>query len=322
MIPSGKARVLLAAARPPVIKRTIEISEQAAHLAVRQRQLLLKRDGKIVASFPCEDVGMLLVDHPAVTYSHRALTELVENGAAVLFCGADHLPAGILLPLANHSQVVWRVDEQLAAAKPLKKQLWKQLVQAKIRGQAGNLPGDCPAREKLLKLAGSVRSGDTSNVEAWAAKVYWQHWLPGGPFRRDTNGRGLNALLNYGYAVMRAAVARALVAAGLLPVLGLHHSNRSNAFCLADDLMEPLRPLVDAKVRWLDEHEWREVSRPTKAHLLRMLGESVETAGQSGPLMVALHHMAASLVHCYQGESRKLEIPRPCKSADTVACGF
>lgn len=323
-----------------MIKRTIEISQQPAHLAVKLDQLLIRRDGKTVGSIPCEDIGAVLVDHPGTTYSHAALAALADCGAAVVVCGRDHLPAAILLPIADHNQVVWRLNEQLAVRPPLRKQLWKQLVQAKIRGQAGNLVPGSAARSKLLALARNVRSGDPANIEAQAAKVYWDNWLDGewhdGPrregsensgrhavsqespracyaieFRRDFDAPGLNSLLNYGYAVMRAAVARAIVAAGLHPAIGLHHHSRGNAFCLADDLVEPLRPIVDERARELFRAGSEELDQPTKAGLLELLTLPVELGGQTGPLMVSLHRMTASLVRCFQGQEKTLEIPTP-----------
>jgi len=292
-----------------VIKRTIEISRDAAHLTVKQRQFLIKRDGETVGSVPCEDIGVVLVDHPGTTYTHAALASLAESDAALVVCGRNHLPSAVLLPLSDHSQVVWRIADQLAVSKPLRKQLWKQLVQAKIRAQADNLPADCPARSKLLDMARQVRSGDPNNTEAQAARVYWKNYLPNEAFRRDTGGDGLNSFLNYGYAVVRAALARALVAAGLIPAIGLHHSNRSNAFCLADDLIEPLRPLVDDRARDLYRLGHDELTPPAKAELLKLLAEPVQMDEETGPLMVNLHRMTASLVRCFRGESNKLEIP-------------
>jgi CRISP-associated protein Cas1 len=303
-----------------VIKRTIEVSAEPAHLTAKLNQLLVQRDGKNVGSIPCEDIGVLVVDQPQTTYSHAALTGLIDSDAVLVVCGRNHLPAGILLPLADHSQVVWRIAEQAAISKPLRKQLWRQLVRAKIRAQALNLSADSPARTKLLALSMKVRSGDPTNVEAHAAKVYWQHWIDGG-FRRDQDGDGVNALLNYGYAIVRAGVARAIVAAGLLPALGLHHSNRSNAFCLADELMEPIRPIVDRRVRELHREGHNELKPETKAGLLGLLADRVRLGHERGPLMVNLHRMVASLVRCYQGETNRLEIPRSCTSADTDACG-
>jgi len=313
-----------------VIKRTIEISREPAHLSVRLDQLLLKRRDDTIASFPCEDVGLVVVDHPQTTYTHGALAALARSQAALLICGADHLPLAMLLPLADHTEVVWRIHEQIAVSKPVRKRLWQQLVRAKILGQASNLAQGSPPHRKLLHLAQSVRSGDPMNCEAQAARIYWAAWLinvdqseqPVRAFYRDPDGSGLNALLNYGYAILRAAVARALVAAGLLPVLGLHHSNRSNGFCLADDLVEPLRPIVDARARELYWAGHNELDQPTKAELLELLTVEVRTGTETGPLFVSLHRMVASLVKCYQGTSRDLEIPILCESADTAACGL
>jgi CRISPR-associated protein Cas1 len=320
-----------------VIKRTLEISREPAHLSVRNEQLVLKRNGETIGTVPCEDIGVVLVDHPQTTYTHGALAKLAESDAAVVICGRDHLPAAILLPMADHSQVVWRLDAQLAVSQPLKKQLWKQIVVAKIRAQAANLPVELPAHKKILALAREVRSGDPKNVEAQAARVYWANWLgtvdaPGSDpfptscarvsrprtdpvaevFRRDPDLPGLNSFLNYGYAVVRAAVARAIVAAGLLPSLGLHHRNRSNAFCLADDLIEPLRPLVDDRVRELHRQGYDELNQEAKAALLEILADRVSLGNSDltgGPLMVQLHRYVASLVRCYAGDARQLEIP-------------
>ena len=256
-----------------MIKRTVEISQQAVHLTVRDEQLVLLRKNDpprrlpaepegLLAAIPCEDIGLLLVEHAGTTYTHAALTTLLQHDAAVVICGRNHLPAGLLLPFAEHTQVVWRIHDQLAVKKPLQKQLWRQIVQAKIRAQAANLPDGSAVRRKLLALAREVRSGDPTNVEAQAARAYWQALFEGvgqaslpvsQPFRRDPDGDAINALLNYGYAVVRAAIARAIVSPGLLPALGIHHANRGNAFCLADDLVEPLRPVVDLRLNRLPQ---------------------------------------------------------------------
>lgn len=324
-----------------MVKRTIEISQQPMYLAVRNRQLLLfprsssrqddaapdepdAQPARPVAAIPCEDVGMLLVDQPAVIYSHAALLTLLEQDAAVVLCGRNHLPAGILLPVGEHSQVVWRLNAQLSASKPLRKRLWQQLVKAKIRAQAANLEGGTTSRSKLLAMARSVQSGDPRNLEAQAARVYWAAWSqslsydtaaqsdPRFRFARDPDGPFPNSLLNYGYAVIRAALARAIVAAGLLPALGLRHSNRSNAFCLADDLIEPLRGIVDGRVRDLVRSGSSELTPTEKKGLLELLTIEVRTDGQSGPLMVAIHRYVASLVRSYEGTANRLSIPVLC----------
>jgi CRISPR-associated protein Cas1 len=305
-----------------MIKRTIEISSAPAYLVTRYNQLLLKRDGETTASIPCEDLGMVIVDHPGTTYSHSALASIVASDAALVICGRDHLPLGILLPLSDHSQVVWRVKDQIAVPRPLRKRLWKQIIQAKILAQAENLPREDATRRKLCHWARVVRSGDPDNLEAQAAKAYWSAWLfampddrpstSPEPFRRNQDGEGVNALLNYGYAIFRAAVSRCLIAAGLLPALGLHHSNRSNAFCLADDLLEPLRPIVDERVRELHWAGHTEVDRHAKEGLLELLTREVRTGDVTGPLLVGLHRYASSLVNCYQGTAPALEIPVRC----------
>jgi CRISPR-associated protein Cas1 len=322
-----------------VIKRTLEISREPAHLSVRNEQLLLKRDGQTIGQVPCEDIGVVLVDHPQTTYTHGALAKLAESDAAVIICGRDHLPAAVLLPMADHSQVVWRLEAQLGIGQPLRKQLWRQLIVAKVRAQARNLSPELPAHRKLLALAREVRSGDPMNIEAQAARVYWSNWLwrvaeeenqgsvpnfrpeklgtdplPAKTsldfvFRRDPDLPGLNSFLNYGYAVLRAAIARAIVAAGLLPSLGIHHRNRANAFCLADDLIEPLRPLVDDRVREMHRQGYEELNQPAKAELLRILEDRVRLGDEIGPLMVTLHRYVASLVRCFIGDDRELQIP-------------
>ena len=297
-----------------MIKRTIEISQEPAYLATKHNQLQIRRGDQLVGSVPCEDIGVLLVDHLQTRYSHSALTQLAEFNAAVVLCGRNHLPVAVLLPVSDHSNVVWRLRDQIAVGKPLSKQLWQQLIRAKIRASAANLELGSPAKSKLLELARQVRSGDPTNIEAQAARVYWQNWLTSDiSFRRDVDGEGLNSLLNYGYAVVRAAIARALVAAGLTPALGLKHSNRGNAFALADDLIEPLRALVDERVRELFHLGFLELGPEAKAGLLKLLAEDVQIGSESGPLMVCLHRYVASLVKCYQGEAKKLLIPERLK---------
>ncbi|MFH1747557.1 MAG: type II CRISPR-associated endonuclease Cas1 [Planctomycetota bacterium] len=313
-----------------MIKRTIEISQQPMHLTARNGQLLLLRKDEpatrlpanppnLAASIPCEDIGVVMVEHSGTTFSHAALSTLLANDAALVICGRDHLPCGMILPIADHSEIVHRLHQQIEIKKPLRKQLWKQIVQEKIRAQAANLPQGSSVRSHLLALARNVRSGDPSNVEAQAARAYWRVWLERDEgdintrdFRRDPAGDPPNNLLNYGYAIMRAAVARAIVSAGLNPALGIHHSHRANAFCLADDLMEPLRPIVDDQARELFNSGCEELTPPTKAALLELLTVRVRTGDTKGPLMVGLHRLVASLVRCYEGVEKRLIIPVAC----------
>jgi CRISPR-associated protein Cas1 len=291
-----------------MIKRTIEISGEGNHLSVSEGSLLVHKDDEIVGRVPLEDLGVLILDAPTTTYTHSVMTEVLAAGAVIIPCGRDHLPRGLFLPQEN-SLLTERLATQVAAPLPLRKSLWRQVVQTKIRHQAHTLPQASPERDRLLALVPRVRSGDPTNVEAHAARIYWPA-LFGGDFRRLPDGEPPNALLNYGYMVLRACVARAVCGAGLHPALGLHHHNRSNAFCLADDLVEPLRPMVDGCVKTLVQTGYTDICRNSKIQLLSVLTETVEVAGDKGPLMVALERMAASLVRCYAGESKCLELPR------------
>lgn len=337
-----------------MIKRTVEVSQNAVHLAVRSRQLLLMprrihtngqpssngngrhdRTERVapLASIPCEDIGVLLVDQPAVTYTHAALTSLLDHDAAVILCGGDHLPAGLLLPLGEHSEIVWRIRDQITVGKPTQKRIWQQIIRAKIRAQAANLPAQSQSRTKLLALARKVRSGDPDNIEAQAAKAYWSAWRNAiddpdmsmrargavGGFRRDPDGAAPNNLLNYGYAVIRAAVARALVSAGLFPVIGIKHSSRSNAFCLADDLVEPLRPAVDAVVADLVVAGELELTPETKRPLLELLAAETVMDETTGPLMVALHRYVAAFHRCLVGGQTELACPVLVRPEDVDA---
>lgn len=295
-----------------MIKRTIDISDGPTFLNIENDQLILTRKQERIASIPCEDVGVLLVDHRQTTYTHSALTRLLARGAVIILCGEDHLPAGILLPLENNDLHTERLRAQVATALPIRKQLWRQIVAHKIKGQAGNLPEGHPVRRRLLAMAQEVKSGDTSNREGVAARFYWPALmdpLMGESFRRDPDGPWPNPLLNYGYMVFRAAVARAIVAAGLHPAIGLYHSNRNNPFVLADDLVEVFRPRIDRAVVQSITSGKTEIDKQAKRAVLSLLSEPITVAGQSGPLMVGLHRVLASVVRCFEGSAKSLELP-------------
>jgi CRISP-associated protein Cas1 len=300
-----------------VIKRIVEISSQPLWITVRDNQLRLSSPpgdgGEEVSSIPCEDIGVLLIEHPQAMISHSALARLMEYGAAVVFCGRDHLPVGVALPVSRNVEVVSRLHTQLEATRPVRKRLWTQLVVAKIRAQARNLGHVLDARSRLLAMARRVRSNDPQNIEAQAARAYWGVWLGDSPtakaFRRNVDAGGVNGLLNYGYAVVRAAVGRAIVSAGLTPALGIHHYQRSNAFALADDLIEPLRPLVDRVVQRLVHQGCEDVTPQTKKELLQILLDGACFDGEVGPLLVVLHRYTAAFVRCLEGTEKKLPVP-------------
>lgn len=293
-----------------MIKRTLDISEGPTHLSVENDQLVLSRHREEIGRVPCEDVGLLLVDQVATSYTHAVFTRLLHFGACVVLCGPDHLPAGVVLSMSDNELTARRLRAQARAKLPLRKRLWRQVVRHKIRGQAANLPPEHPAALRLRSLALEVKSGDRSNCEGQAGRFYWPA-LMGPDFRRDPDGLPPNNLLNYGYMVLRAAVARALVAAGLHPAFGLHHCHRNNSFALADDLVEVLRPRVDRAVLALLQQPDASgfIDRPAKQALLGLLSEEVAVADERGPLFVQLHRVAASLVRCYEGEQVKLDLP-------------
>ena len=303
-----------------MIKRIVEISQAKTYLSVRYGQLVIKRDGEKISQIPCEDIGVLLVDHQGVTYTHSVFTELLQYGAAVVLCGGNHHPAGMLLPIESNSVQTERFRQQIEAKEPVKKRLWKQIVKAKIKHQAKVVGKDSDVYKSLMALRDRVRSGDPENIEAQASRKFWPTYLQDiepqitrieHGFRRDISGAPPNNMLNYGYMVMRAAVARTLCSAGLLPSLGIHHRNRYNAFCLADDLLEPFRGFVESKVRevYSDIGPVDELEQATKAKLLEVLYEEVNIGGFKGPMMVGLHRTMASLQRCFAGEQKKIDLP-------------
>lgn len=295
-----------------MIKRVIEISSARRHLSVKHGQLIISEDRCEVGRIPCEDIGVLLIDHSGVTYTHSVFTTLLEHGAAVVLCNGQHHPAGMLLPIESNTLQSERFRRQIEAKEPVKKRLWKQVIRAKILHQAAVVRDNDAAFKALKAMAGRVRSGDPDNVEAQASRRYWGAFIQHIEFRRNRDGKAPNNLLNYGYAVMRAAVARALCSAGLLPTLGIHHRNRYNAYCLADDMIEPFRGYIDRRVRSIckERVEIEELGQEIKGRLLEVLYDEVEIGGYKGPLMVGLHRTMASLQRCFAGEQKCLELPK------------
>ncbi|MBB3207443.1 CRISPR-associated protein Cas1 [Rhodopirellula rubra] len=297
-----------------MLKRTIEISSQPTHLSMRHGQVTLSRDGELIGSVPCEDVGTVVVDHPQTTYTHAVLRDIVVQGGSVVICGHDHQPAGVLIPLGSHCQIVQRTREQIEATLPTKKRIWQQLIRGKIL-EASKVLDKSDAGKRLRVLVNQVRSGDPTNVEARAAKLFWQAWLPKEfAFRRDHDGDEFNGLLNYGYAIVRALISRAIVSAGYTPAIGIHHHHRGNPFCLSDDLIEPLRPLIDGCVRNLFLAGHREIDRESKTQLLGLLDSTTEFDGEHGPLNVVVHRYVNQFGACLRGETKTLDYPKRASS--------
>lgn len=296
-----------------MIKRTLYFGNPA-YLRRQDKQLKVQKpeERKEVASIPIEDIGVMVLDHPQLTLSQALLSELLENNVAVLSCNQKHHPVGLFMPLAGNSLQSERFRIQIAASEPLKKNLWSQTVFAKVANQARVLEKLGKESKQLHALLPQIKSGDTDNIEGRAAKVYWKLLLGDDDFVRDRFGEAPNAQLNYAYALVRAAVARGLVSSGLLPTLGIFHRNKYNAYCLADDIIEPYRPFCDLLVLPLyygGEFNKEELDSSQKAKLLEVLTFDVVMAKKKSPLMNAISRTTNSLYECFAGERRKILYP-------------
>jgi CRISPR-associated protein Cas1 len=290
--------------------RLLDLSSVPARLRVANEQLLIEPEGQPTASVSLCDVAVLIVAHPQIRYTQAVLAGLASAGGVMVACDRENLPVGMLIPLAAHSTQAERFAAQASAALPLKKNLWRQLVQAKIRAQSEVLRDLRGSDHGLSSLVSRVRSGDPANVEARAARRYWPKLIGDPQFRRGRDQADANQPLNYGYAVLRAIVARALCAAGLHPSLGLHHHNRYDAYCLADDMMEPFRPLVDrAVVTAVSVRCTHELSSEVKRDLLMMLTGRVRVDGQQRTLFDGVSRAASSLADIFLGKAKRLVLP-------------
>ncbi|WP_314311123.1 type II CRISPR-associated endonuclease Cas1 [Hoylesella saccharolytica] len=308
-----------------MIKKTLYFSSPA-YLSLRDAQLLIRlpeveTNEILTESFkkesertiPIEDIGVVVLDNRRITITSGVLEALLENNAAVITCDQRSMPVGLLLPLCGNTTQNERFRDQLDASVPLKKQLWQQTVRQKIQNQAYVLAQVTGKEEKAMNVwTDNVRSGDPDNIEARAAAYYWRYLFSDIPtFVRGREGEPPNNLLNYGYAILRAVIARALVGSGLLPTLGIHHHNRYNAYCLADDIMEPYRPYVDQLVieiiRKVDNYAL--LTKEIKMELLGIPMLDVVIAGKRSPLMIAAQQTTASLYKCFSGELRRISYP-------------
>jgi CRISPR-associated protein Cas1 len=309
-----------------MIKRTLYFGNPA-YLSLNNAQLVVRlpeieKDEYLstefkktaTATIPVEDVGVVVLDHKHITITQGLIAALVDNNAAIITCNDTRHPTGLLMPLDKNEIQSQRFKAQIEASAPLKKNLWQQTIQTKIINQAMVLKRQGVPHDNMLHWANSVKSGDGDNHEARAAAYYWGTVFGNkfGFFLRDREGPPPNNLLNYGYAILRAIVARGLVGSGLLPTLGIHHRNKYNAYCLADDIMEPYRPYVDEVV--LDIIKQGpipdELTKELKAELLKIPTLDIEIEGYKSPLMVGLQRTTASLAKCYEGELRKIVYPK------------
>ncbi|MCU4158368.1 type II CRISPR-associated endonuclease Cas1 [Carboxylicivirga sp. A043] len=297
-----------------MIKRTLYFGNPAyLHKQQQQLKVLEPKTNTELGSIPIEDIGVVLLDNPQITITHALLASLLERNTAIISCDDKHLPVGLMLPLNGHTLQSERFREQINASEPLKKNLWQQTVKAKVENQAELLQRFGIENKRLKALVPQVQSGDPVNVEGRAASVYWKLLFENEEFTRHRYGDAPNAHLNYCYAILRAIVARALVSSGLLPTLGIFHRNKYNAYCLADDIMEPYRPFCDQLVyqMWQDaEIEGEEITRVHKAKLLSIASVDVVFDKQKSPLMVGLSRTTNSLFECFEGTRRRIIYPQ------------
>ena len=305
-----------------MIKKTLYFGNPI-YLSLRNAQLVLRKPDadKLEESFkqeaertiPIEDIGVVVLDNRRITITTGAMEALLGNNCAIITCDSTNLPVGLMLPLSGNTTQSERFRNQIDASLPLKKQLWQQTIRQKILNQATVLNKNTGAIVKNMQVwANEVKSGDPDNLEARAAAYYWRNIFPSLPnFLRGREGDPPNNLLNYGYAILRACVARGLVGSGLLPTLGIHHHNRYNAYCLADDIMEPYRPFVDDLViNIMQEYpDYSELTQSIKTALLMIPSLDVMLDGKRSPLMIAVGQTTASLAKCFNGELRKIAYP-------------
>jgi CRISP-associated protein Cas1 len=293
-----------------MVGRVVEIATDGRHLSIFRGFLVVAERGEEVGRIAMDEVAAVIANAHGLTYTNNALVELSARGVPIVLCGPNHMPAAIVWPVDAHHVQTGRMNDQVSASLPLKKRLWAQLVRAKIQAQGATLATFGAPNGGFQLLSRKVRVGDPDNVEAEAARRYWP-LLFGSKFHRDTDGGGINGLLNYGYAVLRAGIARAVMGAGLHPGFGLMHSNRSNPMVLIDDLMEPFRPMVDREVRRSVNGGADELDIETKRTLARVMVIDVPTNQGLSPLMTCAERLTQSLARAFAGESDKLDLPLP-----------
>ncbi len=298
----------------------IDIATDGRHLSRDRGFLKVSQDGQEVGRTPLDQIAGVIVHAHGTTWSTSLLTELADRGAPVVLCGANHAPRSVLMPIEGHHAQGGRLRAQWQAKQPLIKQAWKQVIIAKVSMQAAALAAMGEADAPLQMMLRKITSGDGTNIEAQAARFYWPR-LMGEEFRRDTDAEGINTLLNYGYTVLRAAAARAVVASGLHPSIGLHHSNRGNAFALADDLMEPYRPLVDLAARHLASDNGPRVDTAAKQALVRLIAIDLPLGDGLTPVSVSLTKLATSLGQSFENGKLALALPRPPDSLTFAGLG-
>lgn len=296
-----------------MIKKTLYFGNSCT-LKKKELQLYIsypEEENKQSISIPIEDIGLIMLDNPHIVLSTSLLMELNENNTAVITCNSSHMPYGLILPMFSNTQFQEKFSQQVIASMPLLKNLWKQTVEAKIRNQAELLDRMGMETKKMQFYLREVSSGDKTNIEGRAAAYYWENLFENKKFRRKRFGLAPNNMLNYGYAILRAITARSLVESGLLPCMGIHHKSKYNAYCLADDIMEPYRPFVDQIVleTAADFDDTDELTPEIKKQLLQIPVVDIMIDGKNSPLMIGMQRTTASLAMCFEGSLKKIIYP-------------
>lgn len=292
-----------------MIKRIVEVSNPS-YLHLKHKQLLIDQDHELVAQIPIEDIGALVLEHSAISITQPLIIECQKHHVAIIFCDEKHLPYSTILPIAEGNTLHQKIlKQQINISEPIRKRLWKQVIIQKINNQADTLKKFNKPHARLDKLATEVKSGDSTNCEGLAAQYYWKA-LFGASFIRDQNADGINAILNYGYSIIRAMVARNICAAGLHPAIGLFHHNQYNALCLADDLMEPLRPWVDnIAYKLYQANSNITITIESKTLFLNLISHNVRYEKKQMPMMVSMHYLMANLKRNFTKECSTLTYP-------------
>lgn len=292
----------------PMIKRVVEIGSDC-HLCVANSQLQILKNSEQIGKVPLEDLGVLVLDNPMISYTLQLLQQCAEQNVAVVFCDNKHMPVSLMQPVSGHSLHSRVITAQASVSEPTKKRIWQEIIKAKLEAQACTLDR-CGVQSGIIRgIAKSVKSGDSDNRESQAALLYWK-LLFGKNFKRDPDVEGINSLLNYGYAVVRATVARSIIATGLHPALGIHHHNQYDAFCLANDLMEPFRPSIDLIV-WQMQRAGDNptFSKETKRSILEIFESKWVLNDKSTPFIVAIQLFAAGVKKALLEKGNKIKVP-------------
>lgn len=295
-----------------MVGRIVEVADDRRYLFASRGFLVVKDtdSGNELGQVPLDDITAVIANAHGLSFSNSLLVRLAERGAPFVVCGANHNATSMLWPVDGNYQQAKRFDTQIAASKPMGKRLWAQIVRSKLEQQASALEAAGKPTGPIAGLIKKIRSGDSNNVEAQAARRYWS-LLFGVEFRRDQSAAGVNSLLNYGYTVLRSAMARAVIAAGLHPTIGIHHCNEGNAMRLVDDLMEPFRPVIDLLIWQMKRKELTKVTPETKRILVRSLYDDIQTDSGATPVCVCMQRLAVSLAQVFLQQRKELDLPLP-----------